>query len=142
MIEGTSLPASAPERLALEFFARVWGGPHDLDAIDELMTEDYAITTGGVEIRGRELFKNWVRHFQTLILDATNETLEIFANQAGDRIVSRWVCRGTNNGLLGLPADGRAVAFTGIAIWSVRDGKLAECWVERSAWELFRQLLP
>ena len=31
------------EQLALEFLRRVWGPRHDLDAIDELMTEDYVI---------------------------------------------------------------------------------------------------
>ena len=51
-----------------------------------------------------------------------------------------WICSGRNNGMLGLPADGRPVAFTGIAIWEVRDGKLARCWVERSAWELYQNL--
>jgi predicted ester cyclase len=62
--------------------------------------------------------------------------MEAFANAAGDRVVSRWLCTGSNNGLLGLPADGRPVSFTGIAIWRVRDGKLAECWVERASWEM------
>jgi len=28
----------------------------------------------------------------------------------------------------------------GIAIWAVRDGKLARCWVERAAWELYQKL--
>jgi predicted ester cyclase len=131
---------NAPERLALTFFARVWGPPHDLNAIDELMTSDYEITTGGVTIRGRDAFKNWVKDFQSRLLDAENETLEVFSNASGDRVVSRWICRGTNNGILGLPPDGRAVAFTGIAIWSVRDGRLASCWVERASWELYRAL--
>ncbi len=140
MTVGDSLPTSASERLALEFFARVWGSPHDLTAIDELMTEDYVITTGGVVIRGREQFKSWVKEFQTRLVDATNETIEIFSNAAGDRVVSRWICRGTNNGMFGLPADGRTVAFTGIAIWSVRDSRLSACWVERSAMELYREL--
>ena len=45
-------PAARAERLPVEFFRRVWAPPHDLDAIDALMTEDYAITTGGVTIRG------------------------------------------------------------------------------------------
>ena len=47
------------EHLALEFFDRVWTPPNDLDAIDELMTEDYVITSGGQEIIGREAFKAW-----------------------------------------------------------------------------------
>lgn len=129
-----------PEQLAVSFLNRVWGPGHDLSAIDELMTEDYVITTGGTTIRGRDAFKDWVRQFQEQLLDARTENLEAFANAAGDRVVSRWVCTGKNNGLLGLPADGRDVSFTGIAIWRVRDGKLAECWVERSAWELYQEL--
>ena len=132
-------PFTASE-LPVEFFRRVWAPPHDLDAIDELMTEDYVITTGGTAIRGRATFKAWVGEFQRRLLDATNETLEVIANEAGDRVVSRWICRGRNNGIFDLPPDGRAVAFTGIAIWRVRDGRLAECWVERAAWEAYRDL--
>jgi len=128
-------PDPAPpdaERLQLEFFRRVWAPPHDLSAIDELMTEDYVITSAGSVVRGRDAFKRWVAEFQRLLLDARNETLELFTSAAGDRVVSRWRCTGRSNGIFGLPADGRRVSFTGIAIWSVRDGRLAECWVERS----------
>ena len=128
------------ERLPVEFFSRVWAPPHELDAIDELMTEDYVITSGGTAIQGRDAFKEWVRAFQTTLLDATTETLEVIANADGDRVVSRWVCRGRNNGIFGLPADGRPLSFTGIAIWRVRDGRLAECWVERAAWEAQQEL--
>ncbi|HEX6750302.1 MAG TPA: ester cyclase [Longimicrobium sp.] len=136
----TETRTARPEQLALEFLGRVWGPAHELDAIDELMTEDYAITTGGRVIRGREAFKAWVRDFQAVLGDARTDSVEAFANAAGDRIVSRWVCTGTNRGILGLPADGRRISFTGIAIWRVRDGRLAECWVERSAWELYQEL--
>lgn len=128
------------EQLALEFFNRVWTPPNDLDAIDELMTEDYVITSGGKDIIGREAFKAWVREFQTHLLDARTESLEIFSNAAADRVVSRWVCSGKNNGILGLPGDGETITFTGIAIWAVQDGRLARCWVERAAWELYQEL--
>jgi steroid delta-isomerase-like uncharacterized protein len=128
------------ESLAREFFRRVWAPPHDLDAIDELMSEDYRITTAGTLIEGRAAFKAWVAHMQRTVTDATNEHLELFTNESGDRVVSRWVTRGHNNGIFGLPADGRRVEFTGIAIWRVKDGRLAECWVERSALELYQRL--
>jgi putative hydrolase of HD superfamily len=139
---GEPATAAAPGavRLALEFLERVWGPAHDLSAIDDLMTEDYTITTGGVVVRGRKAFKRWVREFQQRLLDARTRSAEAFASPAGDRVVSRWVCTGINNGLLGLPADGRPVSFTGIAIWRIRDGRLAECWVERASWELYREL--
>lgn len=133
-------PAARAERLPVEFFRRVWAPPHDLDAIDALMTEDYTITTGGTVIRGRAAFKRWVGEFQQRLAGATNETLEVFANATGDRVVSRWVCRGRNRGMFDLPPDGRPVAFTGIAIWRVEGGRLAECWVERAAWEAYREL--
>jgi predicted ester cyclase len=42
--------------------------------------------------------------------------------------------------MLGLPADGQPISFTGVAIWRIRDGRLAECWAERSAWELYQEL--
>jgi predicted ester cyclase len=129
-----------PEALALAFLDRVWGAAHDLDAIDALMSEDYRITSGGTVIAGRAAFKTWVREFQTHLLDARTENVEVFANAAGDRVVSRWVCSGVNNGLFGLPPDGRRVVFTGIAIWRVAGDRLAECWVERAAFEAYRTL--
>jgi hypothetical protein len=128
------------ERLAREFFERVWAPPHELDAVDELMTPDYRITTAGQVIEGREAFKAWVADMQRLVGDATNEHLEVFTNSSGDRVVSRWITRGVNNGMFGLPADRRPIEFTGIAIWRVEAGRLAECWAERSAYELYRRL--
>ena len=131
---------SEGERLARDFFRRVWAPPHELDAIDELMTEDYRITTAGKVIEGGNAFKAWVAAMQETVGDATNEHLEIFTNPSGDRVVSRWITRGRNCGMFGLPADDRPVAFTGIAIWRVAENRLAECWVERSALELFQSL--
>lgn len=126
--------------LALEFLERVWGPAHDLDAIDTLMTEDYRITSGGTVVAGRAAFKEWVRQFQERYLDARTEPLEAFANPAGDRVVVRWVNTGKNNGMFGLPADGREVGFTGIAIWRVEGDRLAECWIERASFEAFQRL--
>ena len=128
------------ETLAREFFRRVWAPPHDLEAIDELMTDDYRITTAGKVVEGRSNFKAWVGSMQKTIGDATNEHVEVFTNAFGDRVVSRWMTRGINNGMFGLPATGEPVAFSGIAIWRVEGDRLAECWVERSALELFDEL--
>lgn len=124
----------------MEFFNRVWSPPHDLDAIDELMTEDYTITTAGTVVRGREHFKSWVGGFQKLLLEAKNESIDIFYNESQDKVVSRWTSKGINNGLFGLPADQKPISFSGIAIWTVRDNRLSECWVERSAYELYKVL--
>jgi predicted ester cyclase len=136
------MPTPIAERLVRDFFDRVWAPPHELDAIDELMTEDYRITTAGIIVEGRALFKRWVGEMQATIGGVTNEHVEIIVSATGDRVVSRFVTRGTNEGVFGLPADGRPIQFTGIAIWRVAGDRLAECWVERSAFELFRSLGP
>lgn len=134
------MAVSHAEYLAREFFRRVWTPPHDLAAIDELMTEDYRITTAGQVVEGREAFKAWVSNMQKSVRGARNEHLEIFTADTNDRVVSRWVTRGFNNGMFGLPANDEPVEFTGIAIWRVEGERLAECWVERSAFELYVKL--
>lgn len=118
-------------RLARDFLSRVWGPNHEVDVIDELMTDDYVIHSGGKEIRGRAAFKAWVVEFHRLMPEALDEIVDVFASPAGDRVVARWINRGRNNGVFGLPPDGKAIEFHGISVWRVRDGRLAECWVER-----------
>jgi len=52
----------------------------------------------------------------------------------GDKVVTRWTARGTHNGdLLGHPATGNEIAFSGINIYRLADGKLAESHVN---WDL------
>lgn len=129
-------PGAASEaavKLARDFLARVWGPGHAIDAIDELMAPDYVIHSGGRTIRGRDAFKAWVVDFQRQMPEAIDEIVDIFANEAGDRVVARWINRGRSNGVFGLPPDGKQIEFHGISVWRVRDGRLAECWVEREA---------
>ena len=128
-----------PEELVHEFFSRVWSPPNDLEAIDELMTEDYEITTAGNLIKGRAKFKEWVGEFHKVLLDAKNEHLDVFSNEEKAKVVSRWVCSGRNNGIMGTEPDQRQISFTGIALWHVREGRLSACWVERSALELYKK---
>jgi predicted ester cyclase len=118
----------------------VWAARNP-DAIDRYVVDDFAITSGGVDIRTRDSFKQWVREFQSKILDLAFETIESFQNADGSRVASRWRVRGRNHGLFGLPLDGRPIEFTGTAVWAVgADGKLLHNWVERSAWETYQRL--
>ena len=131
-MQSTDSARQQAEKLARDFLTRVWGRTHDVDAIDELMTEDYVITSAGKVIRGRAAFKQWIADFHEFVPGAYDEILDVFANPSGDRVMARWICSGRNNGAFGLPADGRPIAFSGISVWAERAGRLAECWVERS----------
>jgi peroxiredoxin/predicted ester cyclase len=128
------------EHMLLQFWENVWNPPYDIDLADRSLSEDFVLTNAGPEVVGRSAFKSWVKGFQSKVGDMRLENLEIFTSQAGDRVVSRWICRGRNKGLFDTEADGREIEFSGIAIWEVRDGKLTHNWVERSAYELFQDL--
>ncbi|MBK1828592.1 redoxin domain-containing protein [Haloferula rosea] len=123
-----------------QFWENTWNPPYDLDLIDHLMTEDFVITSAGRDVTGRHAFKQWVKNFQTKARGLRLENREIFPSEKGDRVVSRWIARANNGGVLGTKADHQPIEFTGIAIWEMRDGKLAHNWVERSAWEMFQSI--
>jgi hypothetical protein len=123
-----------------EFWAAVWKA-RDPEAIDRFVVDDFVLTTGGVDVVSRDSFKEWVRQFLEKVADLEFEVVETFQNEDGSRVASRWRVTGKNNGVLGTEADQRPIAFTGTAVWAVReDGKLLHNWVERSSWELFQRL--
>ena len=122
------------------FWHQVWQSK-DPAAVDRLVAEDFVITSGGVEIRSRETFKQWVAGFLASIDDFEFSVVEIFQNEAGDRVVSRWLVTGTNNGFMGSVACGSPIHMTGTAVIHVRDdGLLQQNWVERNALEVHRNL--
>jgi predicted ester cyclase len=117
------MPQLDAVKIVESFWADVWAARNP-DAIDRYVVDDFVITSGGVDIRTRDSFKQWVREFQSKILDLRFETVESFQNADGSRVASRWRVRGRNNGLFGLPPDGRPIEFTGTAVWALgADGK-------------------
>jgi steroid delta-isomerase-like uncharacterized protein len=131
-------PKTEGEKLVAELWKNVYNLPQDLDAIDRVCAEDVILTSSGNDIKGRAAFKKWAAAFSSKIKGIKLVNNEMFTSADGTRVVSRWTVTGTNGGMFGTPADGKPVKFTGIAIWEVRDGKLAHNWVERSAWELLQ----
>jgi hypothetical protein len=127
-------------KIVEDFWAVVWQARNP-DAIRDFVTDDFVISTGGVDVETKEEFIAWARKFLSMINDLEFETVETFQNEDGSRVASRWRVTGKNNGLLGTAPDQRPITFTGTAIWAVRaDGKLVHNWVERSFWELGQQL--
>lgn len=135
-----SLSELSPVDKVLHFWNNVWSYPYNLDLIDELMVEDFMITTAGVEIKGREHFKQWVAGFLKTVSNSNLENLDIFESKDGSQVVSRWRFTGFHNGMFGLEPNGKPINLTGISIWEIRDNKLAHNRVERSAWEVYQQL--
>src|SRR5205085_11663780 len=59
----------------------------------------------------------------------------------GDKVVARWTARGTHRGeVMGIAPTGKHVTVTGIAIWRIEEGKMAEMWQNWDALGLLQQL--
>jgi steroid delta-isomerase-like uncharacterized protein len=100
------------------FWYEVWNA-HEPDAVDRFMAEDVVIEAGGQEISGKNNVKNWVKEFLDHVNDLHVDTIENIQNDDGTRVTSRWVLTGTNNGILGTEPNGKPVAMTGTAVWTV-----------------------
>ena len=111
---------------------------HDPDLVDQFVAEEY-INHNAFVSDGREANRRfWAAFFTGLPdLSATTEDLVI----SGDRVVGRFVYRGTHTGaLLGIPASGNAVEMRSIDIWRVADGMFVEHWDELNLMEVFQQV--
>ena len=122
------------------FWDDVWNA-HDPDALDRLVADDVVIEAGGREIAGKDGIKDWVKQFLDHVNDLHVDTIEAFGTDDGSRVTSRWMLTGTNNGVLGTEPNGKPVAMTGTAIWTVNDEKLQRGWIEQASFELYHSLL-
>ena len=60
-----------------------------------------------------------------------------------DIVAARWTARGTSTGpFLGLPPTGRDVAFTGVSMYRIENGQIAEIWDTRNTLGILHQLNP
>jgi steroid delta-isomerase-like uncharacterized protein len=59
----------------------------------------------------------------------------------GDKVVARLTARGTHQATFrGIPPTGQSVTWTGIRIFRIAEGKIAEHWANWDDWSLLRQL--
>jgi len=58
-----------------------------------------------------------------------------------DKVVIRWTATGTHPGeLMGIPASGRQVTWTGMTIYRFADGKIVESWWAYDALGMMQQI--
>ena len=106
---------------------------------DDLLTGDMiAHFPGGADMDRQQVEQN-ERTFATAFPDITRTVEDLISE--GDRVVARATVRGTHQGeFSGIAPTGRAVEATAIAIYRVRDGRIAESWVEADFLGLLAQL--
>jgi len=128
------------KEVATRFFTEVWNPPYLIETIDELVSEDFKITTDEKSLSGRDNFKKWIIGMQDLVGDLRNVPQEMLVTDDGKRVITRIHATGTNKGMFGTEPDGAPIRFTVISILEIENGKITRNWVERSAYELYKRL--
>jgi predicted ester cyclase len=126
------------------FFDEVLVG-HDLDALAKTASPHIIIhptampceaSYYGLDRAGLWLADQWQTFPDLTVIDR-------FAVAQGDIVAVRWTARGTSKGsFLMLPPTGDPVQYTGVSMYRIEDGKIAEIWETRNTLGIMLQLNP
>jgi steroid delta-isomerase-like uncharacterized protein len=104
----------------------------NVDVVEEFYAPDYVDHTPSPtrqQAAGRDGVARTLALFQHAFPD-TRHTIEELLSE-GDKVVARVSARATHTGeLFGHPPTGKVVTLTGITIYRVVDGRIAERWAE------------
>ncbi|HEX6109249.1 MAG TPA: ester cyclase [Ktedonobacteraceae bacterium] len=125
--------------LAQRVWEEVWH-QGQLSRIDDLFTTDFVRhDPGGRELQGTEQNRQFIGSLRAAFPDVHYTVEDQIAE--GDKVVVRYRFRGTHLGAFqGMPPTGKQVTYTGILIYSIVDGKIAEQWTEFDLLGFLRQL--
>jgi predicted ester cyclase len=114
--------------LVLREQAELWSHTGNLDAANELFAPDRAEAARQEAADFRQGFPDVVSTIEDLIAE-------------GDKVAARWRARATHHGeYAGEPPSGREVEFTGISVYRIEGGKIAESWTVEDDLGLMRQI--
>ena len=99
----------------------------NLAVFDELVSPSFIDHEAGSEPGGPEDEKELLSSVAQAFPDWQWEIEEMLAVE--DKVITRYVARGTHRGaFMGVPPTGVEVAFTGINIVRIEEGKIVESW--------------
>ena len=106
----------------------LWNHTGNLDAAQELFAPEQA-----------EAARQEAADFRRGFPDAVSIIEDLIAE--GDMVAARWSSRATHLGeYLGVPPTGNQVEFTGISVYRIEGGRIAESWTEEDELGLMRQI--
>jgi len=113
----------------------------DLEALQETVSPDVVVHgLIGVDgdVTGLEEYGEWGMEMFSGIPDAHIELGDFFVS--GNKVASRWTLTGTHDGdLFDFPATGEAFEISGVAIFRMEDGKIAEKWYQQDDLGMLQQ---
>jgi predicted ester cyclase len=106
----------------------LWNHTGNLDAAQELFAPEQA-----------EAARQEAAEFRRGFPDVRSAIEDLIAE--GDRVVACWRARATHQGeYMGIPPTGKGVEFTGISVYRIEGGKIAESWTVEDELGLMRQI--
>jgi predicted ester cyclase len=103
-------------------------GQGDLDAAVELFAADQA-----------EAARQEAADFRQGFPDVVSTIEDIIAE--GDKVVAHWRSRATHQGnYMDIPPTGKEVEFTGISVYRIEEGKIAQSWTVEDQFGLMQQI--
>ena len=115
----------------------VFSAQGNLDVADEIFAPEYV---GYPEdVRGPEGAKETAKMYRNAFPDVQLSIEDQVAE--GDKVVTRWIGRGTHQGeLMGVAPTGNQVRVDGMTISRIEDGKIVEEWEIYDALGMMQQL--
>jgi steroid delta-isomerase-like uncharacterized protein len=111
----------------------------NLDAADELMTEDFLDHGPTGDMHGVEQFKQMVAMWRSAVPDVHCSVENAFSD--GDMVAWNVRVTGTQTGeMMGIPASGKSIDYVSANIGRVRDGRAAEHWSDQGMFQFLTQI--
>ena len=104
----------------------------DFAKAEQYYSPSFRDHVNALELHGLEGVRQSVGLYRSVFSDLEIEVQDQVVD--GERVVSRWVARGTNRG--------RRATLTGITISHITEGKIVEDWTASDSFGLLRQLGP
>jgi len=122
------MPAEENKALVRREQEELWNHTGNLDAAEELFAAEQAEAARQEAADFRQGFPDVVSTIEDLIAE-------------GNKVVARWRSRATHQGeYMGIPPSGKEVEFTGISVYRIEAGKIAESWNVEDQLGLMQQI--
>ncbi len=139
---GDACPTTSLEEnkaLIERYWSEVWTAGGEAASTDILAPDELHHWGVGGDTVGPDAFNERLGRFLTAFPDFAIRVDQLVAE--GDHVVSRWTATATQEGeWLGIQPSGAAVEYTGMNVFRIACGRIAEAWGEADHLGLLRQL--
>lgn len=121
------------------YYEELWN-PWNLEAANALISPEIEFRGSlGITVQGIDGFLSYVSTVRSAFPDFHNQVEDLVAE--GDKVAARLTYTGTHQGeMFGLKPAGKAITYSGIAVFRISGDKIVEGWVMGDRWGLFQQL--